>query len=106
MRQGEASVVGGEEKSPSSLSFSHVLLLVFPSNGDQVRKVLEVLAWVVKGLSSPADSAILFSCPVFSTPTTELFLKQRNKKNLFYWEKHSDTLTHPLDRKSLSAPQV
>lgn len=99
-------MVGGEEKSPSPLPFSHSLLLVFHSNGDQVRKVLDVLAWVVKGLSSPAESAILFFYPVSSTPTTELFLKQRNKKTLFYWEKHSDTLTHPLDRESLSAPQV
>lgn len=34
------------------------------------------------------------------------FFFQRNKKNLLYREKHPDTLTHPLDRKSLPAPQV
>lgn len=78
----------------------------FPVMGIRGGRSWKVLARVVKGLSSPADSAILFSYPAFFTPTTELFLKQRNKKNLFYWEKCSDTRTHPLDRKSLSAPPV
>lgn len=73
---------------------------------DQGKMDWEVRVWKDSSLPSPAESAIQFSYPAFSTPTTELFLKQRNKTNPFYWEKHSDTLTHPLDRKSLPAPQV
>lgn len=94
--------------APLTSSFGHCLVI-----GHQVRKVLGILAWALKGLSPPADSASLLLYPALSAPIAELFLvfgffffPQRNKKNLLYREKHPDTLTHPLDRKNLPAPQV
>lgn len=75
MHQGETWL--GEEgaawpvspSAPLTSSFGHCLVI-----GHQVRKVLGILAWALKGLSPPADLASLLSYPALSAPTAELFL--------------------------------
>lgn len=99
---------GGLSFCPSHCSFGHCLVLGEEGLGDfslgSERTVpscwlsSQLVSFPTQASGLPLQSC--FGCFFF------FLCLQRNKKNLLYREKHPDTLTHPLDRKSLPTPQV